>query len=530
MKRLVVNLALLPFVLASVVLSIFIVGGAYWPYSGLIIDASTYPIVGDGVTDNGAYIQAMLARVSQAGGKIVFPCGVFKIDRNLTGTVPAEGHVDISGGGSDCTELFFSGGPYGLTETWASIFGSFSASSLTFSTDQVNGGTGLSLVEPFASSFQVNEFGNNNIYDVTFRGHDRFTNATPTEYWATGFYESGLTLLNFYGGTCDNLPTSSLGICYSLNGPPPAVTGLQSVEINFFGTSTANCATGWFYGENVQGVTWTGINSTGCNYGITTTTSTSGPDQLTVTGSAMNVNVCGICINESSFGGAQISNNLIIVEPGATGVQLQGTGNFVVGNAISGTSTTGTIGVNINGPSANSGGNMIASNTIGGMSVGIQITISGTPAYAYAYLNNMEFNTNDYVLNDNGNALWATSTAYTSGTTVVNNNGVQVGLYTETVASCTSASSGLGPTGTGTGITDNTCSWNYAGIGAGGFFIQDVKARNLSTIMPCTSGNRFSSFLQADSNLTNGWGGVATSSGGGQAAHIVCAGSSYRNG
>lgn len=57
---------------------------------------------------------------------------------------------------------------------------------------------------------------------------------------------------------------------------------------------------------------------------------------------------------------------------------------------------------------------------------------------------------------------WLVSHAYTSGAFV----STGTNIYTETVASCTSASTGTGPTGTGTGITDGTCSWNYANVQA----------------------------------------------------------------
>jgi hypothetical protein len=53
-------------------------------------------------------------------------------------------------------------------------------------------------------------------------------------------------------------------------------------------------------------------------------------------------------------------------------------------------------------------------------------------------------------------ASWATSTAYTAGQ-VVSNHGF---LYT-CATSGTSASSGEGPTGAGTGITDGTAAWDY---------------------------------------------------------------------
>ena len=54
-------------------------------------------------------------------------------------------------------------------------------------------------------------------------------------------------------------------------------------------------------------------------------------------------------------------------------------------------------------------------------------------------------------------ATWGTSQSYSKGAyTVANGN-----IYWESVTSCTAASSGSGPSGTGTGITDNTCAWNY---------------------------------------------------------------------
>jgi hypothetical protein len=54
---------------------------------------------------------------------------------------------------------------------------------------------------------------------------------------------------------------------------------------------------------------------------------------------------------------------------------------------------------------------------------------------------------------------WTIGTAYTTGQLVVSNAGAA--LYTQTAASCTSVALGLGPVGTGTGIADNTCLWNY---------------------------------------------------------------------
>lgn len=67
-----------------------------------------------------------------------------------------------------------------------------------------------------------------------------------------------------------------------------------------------------------------------------------------------------------------------------------------------------------------------------------------------------------YMVNGTGQALpWATSTSYSAGQVSVAASGAN--LYKETVGSCTSASSGSGPTGTGIGISDGTCSWTFEG-------------------------------------------------------------------
>ena len=54
---------------------------------------------------------------------------------------------------------------------------------------------------------------------------------------------------------------------------------------------------------------------------------------------------------------------------------------------------------------------------------------------------------------------WQIGTAYTANQTAYNPGGAAV--YTQTAASCTSMALGIGPTGTGTGIADGTCSWNF---------------------------------------------------------------------
>jgi hypothetical protein len=60
-------------------------------------------------------------------------------------------------------------------------------------------------------------------------------------------------------------------------------------------------------------------------------------------------------------------------------------------------------------------------------------------------------------------ATWAPATTYTQKMWgfVAGSNGT----YQQTVASCTSAATGAGPTGTGSGIADGSCSWNFIATG-----------------------------------------------------------------
>jgi hypothetical protein len=81
---------------------------------------------------------------------------------------------------------------------------------------------------------------------------------------------------------------------------------------------------------------------------------------------------------------------------------------------------------------------------------------------------------------------WAQSASYTSGAQRAANGNI----YTETVASCTSAGSGTGPSGTGTGITDGTCSWNYVALnGAGSLSGLNISQKIISQIGLQSGGN-----------------------------------------
>jgi hypothetical protein len=84
-------------------------------------------------------------------------------------------------------------------------------------------------------------------------------------------------------------------------------------------------------------------------------------------------------------------------------------------------------------------------------------TLAGTPNY-FQLQNNGECILQG-VVGCSFTAAWFNNTPYTVGTLVVNGDNVY-----NCIVSGTSSPTGPGPTGTGNGIVDNSCAWNYAGI------------------------------------------------------------------
>jgi hypothetical protein len=102
---------------------------------------------------------------------------------------------------------------------------------------------------------------------------------------------------------------------------------------------------------------------------------------------------------------------------------------------------------------------------------------------------------------------WAATTAYAKGNYIIALSG---NIYWESVASCTSTT-GSGPTGTGSGITDGTCSWNY--VTAAPFGQTTADATKLSAIIHwpahgLTAGTAIWITPEPDSGLI--WTGTST--------------------
>jgi hypothetical protein len=154
---------------------------------------------------------------------------------------------------------------------------------------------------------------------------------------------------------------------------------------------------------------------------------------------------------------------------------------------------------------AEAGGSMIVPNSfaannaiagfaaLNGGSMWAQSTVSGNNGqYGYHAFVRSSLDATSASASYSGVA-WVASTAYTQFAWVINGGK----LYVEVAASCTSAGSG-GPTGTGTAIADNTCTWNYFTTAGGG---NAYEADRDGTIVAYLANGNHSG---GDGYLTNG--------------------------
>lgn len=117
-------------------------------------------------------------------------------------------------------------------------------------------------------------------------------------------------------------------------------------------------------------------------------------------------------------------------------------------------------------------------------------------------------------------SVWQVSHSYeasTGGTDYVAVPGSSNVYVEATAGSCTSASGGAGPTGTGTGISDGTCTWNFIHAYSAGLPVFVVPANYTSTVSAASIGAG-----GGGSNGSNiGYGGNLASGGGGAYAAVT---------
>jgi hypothetical protein len=232
-------------------------------------------LVGDGVTDNTAKFNALVAQlINPVAGKspqpgpsgwcISFPAGkyLFKSAPAAINYPTAIYSVTIAGAGADNTTLFFSGpngqGSNGITvnaqDTGTQALQSIHVRDLTFTTAVAGGYSALIL----AKTGSQGTFAQSDIVRTTFRGDD---GGALAYYWAAAVNVSGLSDINFDGdlfygadgggtgivlagsgiggvGTVYNIANSgfySLGIGLAIES---YVTGVTVTQSNFVNGST----------------------------------------------------------------------------------------------------------------------------------------------------------------------------------------------------------------------------------------------------------------------------------------------------
>lgn len=360
--------------------------GSYAPNVYPVFDALAFGAVGDGALHNNNVTVQALFTAAASGGHIRFPCGVFKVSISPTVNIAASAAVTLEGAGNDCTTLLVSGAN-GPVFNYLGIYSSANVRAITIATDTAGGFTGLTETLAVANNNPAFS-GQNAISDVVVRGDDAY--GANTHYWATGVSFTGIanvSVLNFgYVG----VPRVGVGFSFVGNASAHTYGGV----FNFVNATFNSCLTAVVYGDWIQGIAMTALNATNCQNGIVTAASPAGElTELTVTNSQFNTFICGICINDAQFGVLALQNNVFIIEPNSTGIQVQGTQYFIIGNDISAVNNTGTIGVNY--PSGFAQGGITSNNMFVDLAVGVQVA-AGAACECSISGNRFSGNTLDY--------------------------------------------------------------------------------------------------------------------------------------
>jgi hypothetical protein len=341
--------------------------GAFTTLFATSFGIGTSALVGDGVTNNDAALQAALTSIA-SGGIIFLPCGTYKITAGMALAVAAGKHVSVKGAGADCVNIAVSGaGLTCFTFNYGSPASSVSLQDLTMTTDQAGGTAAIKLA--LAPAGAGSNASVSDITNVTVRGSDGFG---VTKYWSTGFIQSNVSNVNLYGynywgGTC------SSNLCNGVGASLAGSSGISSyaVATNVANSSFNNCSQGIFYGDWYQGLQVANTNFTGCQHGIIEIGSHTGVlGEMSVANSQFSTYVDSINFG-SSIQGVNLSNNYFIIQPSTTAVVLSLTVNPVItANQFSGVNTTA-VGISLGGTTS---GGIITGNTFSTLSVGVSGT------------------------------------------------------------------------------------------------------------------------------------------------------------
>lgn len=285
------------------------------------------------LTDNAASFNACLAALGTNGGRIHIPGGLYTLLSQIVYTMPsATAVVTLEGPGAEVARLSWPNAGGGMRINILGPYNSVHIRGLTFISGQINSDTGLQLVQTAASA--TPSYGAmSDLTDLVFRGSGGFYGAT---YWNTAIAVTCVSNINF-----NQVNVAGLGgVAFSTFGNGITLQGSVSapgVVYNFNNCSFNLLNKGLTIGGYAQGITVTGLNATGCSYGIFTLTGLSFLDQCTVVASQFNCSVCAIDLATAPQD-TMISGNLFLLDvANAIGVQLIGTqGYSITGNMFHG--------------------------------------------------------------------------------------------------------------------------------------------------------------------------------------------------
>lgn len=316
---------------------------------------------GDPTVDT-ATVQAALTSV-EAGGKIVFPSGVYLLTNQITATIAAGASVTLEG--SSATEFRFSAGQ-GFLITYGDLFSSFHPRDITITTmGNGTGNAGITYTDPNRNAnpalAALNDF-----FNVVIRGADGFG---QSNYWTECVSINNVNNFNFNSLQCVSDAHSS-GDGVFVQGLPLA-SG-YSVVYNFIACMFNFVRYGIVYGSYIQGITVSaGCNFDGCTAGIYAPASATGLlEQLTVVGCQFECTLAAVWA-EHSISGVMLGQNEVIIIGATTGFKINSPSAVITGNNIGSSASlvTGSVGIELTG-----GGNgYVGGNTCGSLDTGVLI-------------------------------------------------------------------------------------------------------------------------------------------------------------
>ena len=303
------------------------------------INIMEYNVDPTGLSPSTGPIQFVLNILSQ-GGKIVFPCGIYLLDAPLNQNLVAGAHMEIAGGGLDCTKIVqATGGANAFNFNLASPSAGVTVHDLTLTT---RGSGGYAIAMNGSGNAVASGNSNNSFANLIIRGDDYLS--TNNNFWAVGLWlfnvsQTQVSNVTIFGSQ------GVQGIGVQMGG---ANGQAESYVLNVSNSYFALGYAGLYFNDYWQGAAISNTNFGGLNGIVQTPLATQNdpldsPAQLQVVNSQFNCAQYAIYL-QSDVMDTAISNSLFILgNANAYGYAAiaQQTGFQFYGNHINGQGNNG---------------------------------------------------------------------------------------------------------------------------------------------------------------------------------------------